>query len=193
MPLHYRFMQSLIALLTFSMLTACVSTSHQSVQSTQSYQQLVKVPADMPAIDFNSALYEVAVKDGVSYQDVVDSLKSISEGKNFVNPANLPIGDHLKQRGQAPLGVLEVRAFCNLSLGAEIMLDHPEFVVFAPCRIAIYEKLNTAQTRQLYLALDRPTFDLQSIKQPTARAIKAAVELEAQLIDILDKARKGDF
>jgi len=39
------------------------------------------------------------VNDGVSYQDVVDSLKSVSEGLNFVNPANFPIGEHMKQRG----------------------------------------------------------------------------------------------
>ena len=34
----------------------------------------------------------------------------------------------------------QVHAVCNLGMGTEIMLDHPEFIVFAPCRIAIYEK-----------------------------------------------------
>lgn len=144
--------------------------------------------APLPAIDPTTAVYEVPVEHGVSYQDVVDSLKVVSEGKNFVNPANFPIGDHMKLRGLDPNGPLEVRAFCNLGLGAEIMLDHPEFVVFAPCRIAIYQKQG-----QLYLGLDRPTFDLQSIKNPTERAKKAAKELEDTLIQIIDKARKGDI
>lgn len=180
------------------------------------YQTLVQVPPTMPAINYQSAIYEVAVQEGVSYNDVIDSLKSISQGQNFVNPANFPIGEHMQLRGQPPVGVLEVRAFCNLGLGAEIMQDHPEFVVFAPCRIAVYEKQaveklvvekqavekpadknkeanHTNQKRQLYLALDRPTFDLQSIQNPTPRAIKAAVALETQLIDMLNKVRKGDF
>ena len=142
----------------------------------------------LPPIDPNRAIYEVPVELGVSYEDVLLSLKVISEGKNFVNPANFPIGDHMKARGQDPQGVLEVRAFCNLGLGAEIMLDHPEFVVFAPCRIGIYQK-----SGQLYLGIDRPTFDLKSIKNPTPRAVKAAQELEDTLIDIIDKARKGDI
>lgn len=175
------------------------------------YQTLVQVPPTMPAINYQSAIYEVAVQEGVSYNDVIDSLKSISQGQNFVNPANFPIGEHMQLRGQPPVGILEVRVFCNLGLGAEIMQDHPEFVVFAPCRIAVYEKQavekqavekqadrnkeahQTNQKRQLYLALDRPTFDLQSIQNPTPRAIKAAVALETQLIDMLDKVRKGDF
>ena len=144
--------------------------------------------APMPPIDQNSAIYRVPVEPGVTYDDVVTSLKVISEGMNFVNPANFPIGDHIKQRGQPVEGVLEVRAFCNLSMGTEIFLDHPEFVVFAPCRIGIYQ-----QKGQLYLAIDRPTYDLKSIKNPTPRAQKAAQELESTLIQIIDKARKGDI
>jgi uncharacterized protein (DUF302 family) len=144
--------------------------------------------APMPPIDTSSAIYRVPVEPGVTYDDVVTSLKVISEGMNFVNPANFPIGDHIKQRGQPIEGVLEVRAFCNLSMGTEIFLDHPEFVVFAPCRIGLYE-----QKGQLYLAIDRPTYDLKSIKNPTPRAQKAAKELEETLIKIIEKARKGDI
>ena len=152
-----------------------------------------KVGVGLPAIDSSTAIYELAVNDGVSYQDVVDSLKSISEGMNFVNPANFPIGEHIKLRGIDPQGIKEVRSFCNLSMGTEIILDHPEFLVFAPCRIAIYEKPDANNKLKLFIALDRPTFDLKSIKNPTERAKKSAQQLETTLIEIMDKARKGDF
>ena len=159
-----------------------------------SHTELIgKVATDMPAIDPGSAIYELPVNDGVSYQDVVDSLKSISEGLNFVNPANFPIGEHLKLRGIDPQGIKDVRSFCNLSMGAEIILDHPEFLVFAPCRIAIYEKPDANNNLKLFIAIDRPTFDLKSIKNPTERAKKSAQELETILLEIIDKARKGDF
>ena len=146
------------------------------------------VASGTPKAVEDSAIYEVAVAPGVSYEDVVFSLKALAEGKNFVNPANFPLGEHLKARGQDPGGPLEVHAVCNLSLGAEIMLDHPEFAVFAPCRIAIYQKQG-----QLYLGLDRPTYDLKSIRNPTARAQKAAQTLEDALIDIMQKASRGEF
>lgn len=176
-------------------LVVLLSSGCQKAIAPQTNQLLldVKVPAGLPAVDHTSAIYEIPVADGVSYEDVVDSLKSISEGLNFVNPANFPIGEHMLARDQAPQGVLEVRAFCNLGMGAEIMMDHPEFVVFAPCRIALYEKQDGNGDKQLYLGLDRPTFDLQSIKQPSARAKAAAIQLEETLLDIMDKASKGDF
>ncbi|MEK9826116.1 MAG: DUF302 domain-containing protein, partial [Methylotenera sp.] len=92
-----------------------------------------------------------------------------------------------------PEGIKEVRSFCNLSMGTEIILDHPEFLVFAPCRIAIYEKVDAQHNRRLYIAMDRPTYDLKSIKNPTERAKKSAQQLETTLLEIMDRARKGDF
>lgn len=147
----------------------------------------------MPDVDLDNAIYEVPVQAGLSYQELVDSLKSLSEGMNFVNPANFPIGEHMQQRGIDPQGVKEVRTFCNLSMGTEIILDHPEFMVFAPCRLAIYEKPDAQGKRQLFMGLDRPTHDLKNIKHPTARARASAQQLEDALIDLMEKARRGDF
>lgn len=147
----------------------------------------------MPDVDLDNAIYEVPVEPNVTYQDLVDSLKSLSEGMNFVSPANFPIGEHMKQRGQDPQGIKEVRTFCNLSMGTEIILDHPEFLVFAPCRVAVYEKPDAHGKRRLYLGLDRPTHDLKNIKNPTARAQASAQQLEDALIGLMEKARRGDF
>ncbi len=152
-----------------------------------------KPNSDMPPIDPNSAIYEVPVNDGLSYQDVVDSIKSVSAGMNFVSPATFNIAEQMKKRDIDPQGVKEVYAICNLSLGTEIMLDHPEFIVFAPCRVALYEKLGQDKKMHLFLALDRPTYDLKSIKNPTERAKKSAQELEDVLIQLIGKVRKGDI
>ena len=167
------------------MLAACASTGLQANK--------IAPAGDASKIDNTSAIYEVAVNEGVSYQDVVDSLKSVSAGMNFVNPANFPIGDHIKLRGIDPQGVKEVHALCNLSMGTEIILDHPEFLVFAPCRIAIYEKPDANKKLKLFIAMARPTYDLKSIKNPSLRAQKASQELETNLLEIMDKARKGDL
>lgn len=175
----YRF---IFAVALALILSACLSTKPISSGA-----------ANVGQINPNSAIFEVAVKDGVSYQDVIDSLKSLSEGMNFVNPANFPIGEHMKLRGVDPQGIKEVRSFCNLSMGTEIILDHPEFLVFAPCRVAIYEKPDANNQLKLFLALDRPTYDLKSIKNPTARAQKSAQQLEDTLIELLMQASEGDI
>ncbi len=184
--------KQLFNLMILITLSACASTNVAPI-NVAATASLKTMPNGLPPIDLTSAVYELAVKDGVSYQDVVDSLKSVSEGMNFVNPANFPIGEHMKLRGVDPQGVKEVYSYCNLSLGTEIMLDHPEFLVFAPCRIALYEKPDSQKKLRLYLALDRPTFDLKSIKNATPRAQKSAQELEDALIMLMDKASRGDI
>ena len=185
-------MQKLVILLIISTLIGCASLrTNTHAASGDAAEASAKIKA--ADIDTNSAIYEVQVVDGVSYQDVVDSLKSVSEGMNFVNPANFPIGDHIKLRGIDPQGIKEVHSFCNLSMGTEIILDHPEFLVFAPCRVALYEKPDADKKLKLFIGLARPTYDLKSIKNPTERAQKSAQQLEDALIKLMDKARRGDF
>ncbi len=143
--------------------------------------------------DSVGGIYEVEVKEGVSHQEVTDSLKSLAEGMNFVNPANFPIGEHMQQRGIDPNGIKEVYSYCNLSMGTEIILDHPEFLVFAPCRIAVYEKVDASNKRKLFIGLARPTNDLKNIKNPSLRAQKSAQLLEDSLIELVNRASEGDF
>lgn len=177
-----------LSVMLFFLLTACAGG-----KTVQQADLIGKVRPGMPPIDPAVAIYELPVNEGLTYQDVVDSLKSVSQEMNFVNPAHFSIGEQMQKRGIDPQGIKEVHAFCNLSLGTEIMLDHPEFSVFAPCRIAIYEKPDANKKMRLYLALARPTFDLISIKNPSQRAKKSAQELETSLLELIDRARKGDF
>ncbi len=180
---------SAVVFLMVSLLVACSVVQPKSNKLALSG----KVQVGMPAVDTSTAIYELPVREGLSYQDVVDSLKSLALGMNFVNPANFSITEHIKNRGIDPQGMKEVQSFCNLSLGTEIFLDHPEFLVFAPCRIAIYEKSDAKQTMRLYIALARPTYDLNSIKHPSLRAQQAALELESSLLNLIYRASKGDF
>ncbi len=163
-------------LVAFVLLSACVAPKASNISPTPTTQSM---PNGLPPIDLSSAIYELPVKDGVSYQDVIDSLKSVSEGMNFVNPANFPIAENMKKRDIDPQGIKEVHSFCNLSLGTDIMLDH--------------EKPDASKKLRLFLALDRPTFDLKSIKNPTPRAQKSAQELEDALIKLMVAASRGDI
>ncbi|MDR2875553.1 MAG: DUF302 domain-containing protein [Methylobacillus sp.] len=149
---------------------------------------LTACAAPHPRDNQESALYIVKVEQGVSYDDVVTSLKVAAEGKNFVSPGVYPLGEHLQQRGQQLQGRLEVRSYCNLGLGAEVFKDYPEFAAFAPCRIAIYEK-NGA----LYMALDRPTRAVNALGKVPQHVRDAAEEIEKTLIWMMEKARKGDI
>jgi len=186
-------MKWLFLCISILQLNACTTVKQQLKNNQKPVVEACELQGSKTRLNQDSAIYEVGVKEGVTYQDVVDSLKSLSEGANFVNPANFPIADHIQKRGVDPQGIKEVRSFCNLSMGTDIFLDHPEFLVFAPCRIALYEKPNAQKKMQLFIGLARPTYDLKSIHQPTERAQKAAQLLEENLIKIIEKASRGDI
>lgn len=144
--------------------------------------------APLPPVNPDSALYVVKVETGIGYDDVVTSLNSAAQGKNFVSPATFPIGEHIRQRGLPLQGIIEVRTYCSLGIGAEVLMEYPEFAAFAPCRIAIYEKQG-----ELYLALDRPTYALRHLGEVSQQARDAARQIEETLIWMMDKARKGEI
>lgn len=144
--------------------------------------------APLPPVDPGNALYIVEVESGVSHEDVVTSLDSAAVSRNFVSPAVFPIGEHLRQRGVPITGVLETRTYCSLGIGAEVLQEFPEFAAFAPCRIAIYSK-----DGKLYLALDRPTYAVRHIHAANDKVRAAAARIEATLIWMMDKARKGEI
>lgn len=183
----------LFSILIMALLSACVSSKANFSQTVTQESNFKAMSNGLPAIDLNSAIYELPVKEGVSYQDILDSLKSLSAGMNLVNSGNIPISEYMKLRGIDPQGIKDVHTICNLSMGIDVMLDHPEFLVFAPCRIAVYEKLDANNKLTLFLGLDRPTYDLKSIKNPTVRAQKSAQELEDALIRLMEKASRGDI
>lgn len=163
---------------TFSALMACMCLAVAAVSAAE----------PMPPINPDSALYVVKVEPGISHADVVDSLKSAAAGKNFVSPATFPIGEHIKARGLPLQGLIEVHSYCSLGIGAEVLIEYPEFAVFAPCRIAIFEKHGA-----LYLALDRPTFALRHLGEVSQHARDAAQRMEDTLIWMMDKARSGEI
>ena len=107
---YFRGIRQKILLASFVLFAVACSTIRTSDANDKTWVAGT-VRAGMPEIDPNSAIYELHVNEGVSYQDVIDSLKSLSEGMKFVNPANFPIGEHMKQRGVDPQGVKEVRSF----------------------------------------------------------------------------------
>lgn len=159
-----------IIIFAVSVLTACVHSG--TVQS----------------ITTNNAIYEVAIQPGVTRDDILTSLKSNAQNLNMVSPASFLLNDHLKERGEAIPGYLEVHSYCSLGMGAEIFREYPQFSVYAPCRIALYTR-----NGKDYLGMARPTVDLEKIPNVSPHAKTIMHKMEDMLIEIMNKAAKGEI
>lgn len=93
--------------------------------------------ADAPAIVETEVKYEVTVAD--TLPTVREMLVSALEARNYAIINVLDVQQGLASRGidAHPLQLVE---FCNLTRAYTITRHVPEFELFAPCRVALFEK-----------------------------------------------------
>ncbi|MDT3705717.1 MAG: DUF302 domain-containing protein [Thiobacillus sp.] len=93
--------------------------------------------ASDPAIVATSVKYEVTLDDKLPA--VQDMLISALEARNYAVINQLDVQEGLTSRGieAHPLRLIE---FCNLTKAYRITRHVPDFEMFAPCRLALFEK-----------------------------------------------------
>lgn len=93
--------------------------------------------ADAPAVVETDVKYEVTVADALPA--VREMLVSALEARNYAIINVLDVQQGLASRGidAHPLQLVE---FCNLTRAYTITRHVPEFELFAPCRVALFEK-----------------------------------------------------
>lgn len=87
--------------------------------------------------------HKVKAQPGVSFDDVVESMKLRANKLNFKYVGNnLMWKDFQAVLGDMEAPRIEVHSFCDIAVGRDLLKISPEFLVFLPCRIAIMEDSN---------------------------------------------------
>lgn len=87
----------------------------------------------------NLLTYKVPVKDGVSYDDVVSSMKARANKLNFKFVGSNAIHKDVAAISGQPARKIEVFNFCDAQVARELLDYSLEFVIFLPCRVAAVE------------------------------------------------------
>lgn len=141
----------------------------------------------------NLFAHKIPAQPGVSYDDVVTSLKQRANKINFkFVGVNSIYKDVAALTGQ-PTPRVEVFNFCD-ALVARELLDHSlEFVVFLPCRIAVVED---AQGKVWLVTLDWDVSWLDTSPNPNRipDGLKSAAQrIRAALEDIMQAGARGEL
>lgn len=84
--------------------------------------------------------YKIKAKPGLSFDDVVESLKLRANQLNFKHVSeNLMWKDFQAVLGDKDAPRIEVHSFCDIAVARHLLKISPEFLVFLPCRIAVME------------------------------------------------------
>lgn len=143
--------------------------------------------ADSSGLRVTRLKYQVQVKDPI--ESVKQTLVSALEAKNYMIISVLNVQEALQGRGieAKPVQLIE---FCNLVKAYTVTRSTPEFELFAPCRLALFEVDGNTTVMVM-----RPSFIATLLPQETlSKEGKAALrEFDQDMRDILTGLARGDF
>ncbi len=141
----------------------------------------------------NLLTLKVPVKDGVSYDDVVASMKARANKLNFKYVGSNAIYKDVAALTGKDTSKVEVFNFCDAQVARQLLDYSLEFVIFLPCRVAAVED---ADKRLWLMTLDWDVSWLDS--SPNPDRIPDSLRTEAQrlhdgLVDIITAGANGDL
>ncbi len=134
-------------------------------------------------------------KEGLSFDDVVESMKLRANQVNFKLVGHSPMWKDIQAvLGDTTTPRMEVFHFCDIEAGREIMKLVPESIVYLPCRIAVMED---AHKNVWVLTLDWDTAWLDGINSSTMGVTPEMTALAKKIRDNMDNimhaAANGDL
>lgn len=88
---------------------------------------------------FNFMTHKMRVKDGITFDEVVESMELKANEVNFKKVGHSKIWQDIGAISGLPALRLEILHFCDAIVGRRMMDYSPEFSVFIPCRISVVE------------------------------------------------------
>jgi len=133
-------------------------------------------------------------KEGLSFDDVVESMKLRANQQNFKLVGHSPMWKDIQAvLGDTTAPRMEVFHYCDIAAGREVLKYAPESLIFLPCRIGIMED---ADKNIWVMTLDWDTAWIDSISgkmgAPDA-LVKSAADIRDKMDTIMKAAAAGDL
>ncbi len=134
-------------------------------------------------------MWSVPVNEGLSPEDVVESLKSLAASRSFLFVGESPFSKQVEAITGEKYRYVNFLSFCDARVGKQMLEYRDQYSGFMPCRIAL------VQDRSGRLWLHSMNLDLMihgGKKLPPD--LKASAEKVRRIIrEMMDGAAKGEF
>lgn len=136
-----------------------------------------------------ATVWKRQVADGISFEQAHESIKNIATENNIKDVGMLPLGDQVGLMEGKPWRKLNIYLYCN-PLTAKKMVDFSDaYSAFMPCRVTLLED----KTGKLWIySLDMDMMIYGGTPLP-ADLKEEALQVKKAILDVMDRASKGDF
>ncbi len=136
-----------------------------------------------------ATVWKAKVKDGLTFEDVDQAIKSIANAMNIKDVGELPLGDQVGALQGKPWRKLKIYLYCN-PLTAAHMIDFSDaYAAYLPCRVALLE--DKAGNLWIYtLNMDMMIYG----GKPLPPELKSeALKVKAIIKAVLEQGAQGEF
>ena len=136
-----------------------------------------------------ATVWRAKVEGGLTFEDIDESIKSIAIERNIRGVGELPLGDQVSAIMGETWRKLNIYLYCNPLTAAKMIEHDPAYAAYLPCRISLVED---AEGQLWIYTLDMDMM-IYGGKTLPPELLAEALEVKDIMLDILERAAKGDF
>ena len=136
-----------------------------------------------------ATVWKVPVKEGLSPEDVEQTMRFVANEHNIKNVGELPLSEQVKAMTGKPQRFLKIYMFCNPLTAADMFDYSVAFSAYLPCRISLIED---PQGKFWLYTLNMDLMIYGGKVLPDALK-KEAVDVKETILDIMNRGATGDF
>jgi len=134
-------------------------------------------------------VWEVRVEDGVSADDVKESMKSLAVERNFLFVGESPFYKQVEAVTGKPYRHVAFMQFCDVSVGMEMLAHNNAYAAFMPCVISVVED----QEGVLWLYAMNMDFLIHGANELPPELKTKALKVRRIMREIMEGAAAGEF
>jgi len=137
----------------------------------------------------DATVWKVPVEDGLSAQDVEDTMRFVANEHNIKNVGELPLSEQVAAMTGKDQRYLKIYMFCNPLTAAKMVEYSDAFSAYLPCRVSVVED----KSGKLWIYTLNMDMMIHGGKTLPPELFKEASEVKDIILDIMKRGATGEF
>jgi len=136
-----------------------------------------------------ATVWKVQVEEGLSVEDVDETLKAVANELNIKNVGELPLSAQVEAMSGTKSRFFKIYMFCNALTAAQMLEYSDAYSAYLPCRISLVED----KQGKLWLYSLNMDAMIYGGKPLPATLKEEAMGVKKIILEILNRGAEGDF
>ena len=134
-------------------------------------------------------VWAVPVEEGISAEEVQESMKSLAVARNFLFVGESPFYKQAQAVTGEPFRLVSLMNFCDVRVGIKMIDQNPAYTAFMPCTISVVED----KQGRLWLYTLNMDFLIHGARELPPELKADALRIRRTMREVMEGAARGEF